>query len=66
MPPANPNINVDVEVILFLNLEPKKNVEVSVSKCFITNVKTKNTLCSRYDWNSHGLSFKEKLFRELQ
>jgi hypothetical protein len=44
MPPANPNLDV--------------NVEISVSKRFITNTEVRNILQDMYDWNSPGLSFK--------
>jgi hypothetical protein len=46
MPPANSNLDV--------------NVEVSVNKRFITNIEVKNILQRRYDWNSPCLNFKGK------
>jgi hypothetical protein len=47
VPPANPNLDV--------------NVEVSVNKRFITNIEVKIILQSRYDRNLLGLSFKGKI-----
>jgi hypothetical protein len=46
MPPANSNLDV--------------NVEVSVNKRFITNIEVKNILQRMYDWNLPCLNFKEK------
>ena len=44
MPPAHPNLDV--------------NVLVSISKRFIKNVDAKNILRAKYDWNTPRLCFK--------